>query len=154
MARNEQVTAYWNAFCRVEGTDPDSEYQVWHFGDNRDLAERMYKLVLDGPKRATACLYVEDDPDPQPAEGQICVVTDFDGDPKCILRLTEVRTIPFNEVDAVFAFDEGEGDRSLDYWRQAHWNFFSRCCAELGTEPAVDMPVMCQRFELLYPKDS
>ena len=59
--------------------------------------------------------------------------------------------MPFNEVDAEFAFDEGEGDQSLDYWRTVHWDYFSRRCAKIGKEPSLEMPVNCERFELLYP---
>jgi len=79
------------------------------------------------------------------------VVTGFDGHPKCVVRTTEIRRIPYNEVDAEFAFDEGEGDQSLDYWRGVHWEYFSLQCAEMGIEPSETMPVICERFELLYP---
>jgi uncharacterized protein YhfF len=58
--------------------------------------------------------------------------------------------LPYNEVDAEFAFDEGEGDQSLDYWREVHWDYFSRRCADLGKAPSPEMPVICERFELLY----
>jgi uncharacterized protein YhfF len=27
---------------------------------------------------------------------------------------------PYNEVDEHFAFDEGESDRTLEFWRQVH----------------------------------
>jgi uncharacterized protein YhfF len=69
-----------------------------------------------------------------------------------VVRTTELRVVPFNEVDAEFAFDEGEGDRSLDYWREVHWDYFSRRCAAIGKEPSTEMPVNCERFELLYPQ--
>ena len=87
-----------------------------------------------------------------PTVGAYSVVTDFGGDPKCVVRTTEVQTIPYNEVDADFAFDEGEGDQSLAYWRGVHWDYFSKQCLELGREPSETMPVICERFELLYPK--
>jgi uncharacterized protein YhfF len=34
-----------------------------------------------------------------------------------VLETTDLRVIPFGEVDAQFAFDEGEGDRTLAWWR-------------------------------------
>ncbi len=34
-----------------------------------------------------------------------------------------------------FAASEGEGDKSLEWWRNAHWKFFSRECEDLGIEP-------------------
>ncbi len=146
------VLEFWQKFCDQDSVDPSTPFRSWYFGDSRELADELCELVLAGKKRATACLADDaDDPD-RPVEGQYCVVTDFDRQPKCVIRLTEVRTMPFNEVDADFAFDEGEGDQSLDFWRQAHWAFFSRYCATIGKTPDLHMPVTCQRFELLYPK--
>ena len=46
--------------------------------------------------------------------------------------------------------EEGEGDRSLEYWRQAHWNYFSPICTALGREASEDMPLVCERFRLVY----
>jgi uncharacterized protein YhfF len=36
------------------------------------------------------------------------------------LETVEVARRPFGDVDADFAYEEGEGDRSLSYWREAH----------------------------------
>jgi uncharacterized protein YhfF len=38
----------------------------------------------------------------------------------CIVETTEVTLRMYNEVDAEFAREEGEGDLSLEYWREAH----------------------------------
>lgn len=151
-AQRGAIDAFWREFCAGEAVlDPSTPYSFWYFCDNRECANSLYQLVLDGPKRATARLFSPDDPEP-PYEGEYSVVTDFDGEPKCIIRVTEVKTLPFDQVDEKFAFDEGEGDRTLEYWRDAHWRFFSRWCASVGKEPALDMPVVCQRFTLLYPR--
>jgi uncharacterized protein YhfF len=60
------------------------------------------------------------------------------------------RTSTYDEVDAKFAYEEGEGDRSLEYWRDAHWRFFSRTLPTIGKEPSVDMPLVCERFRVIY----
>jgi len=39
----------------------------------------------------------------------------------------------------------------LAEWRDVHWAFFSRRCAELGRVASLDMPVVCERFERVYP---
>jgi uncharacterized protein YhfF len=44
----------------------------------------------------------------------------------------------------ITAHDEGEGDRSLQYWRQAHTRYFTR----LGRY-APNMMLWCERFELV-----
>ncbi|HSK71084.1 MAG TPA: ASCH domain-containing protein, partial [Pyrinomonadaceae bacterium] len=129
-------------------------FQVWHFGLGREDAEELCQLVLEGKKIATASLpwEYEDKPEDAPIVGGYSVITDFDGNPKCVVRTSELRVLPFKDVDTGFAFDEGEGDQSLDYWRQVHWDYFAGRCAKLGREPSLEMPVNCERFELLYSR--
>jgi uncharacterized protein YhfF len=76
---------------------------------------------------------------------------DGQGQPVCIIQTTQVEIKPFNQVDADFAAAEGEGDRSLAYWRDVHWRFFSRECQTIGREPSLTIPVVCERFRLVYP---
>lgn len=155
MNRSEAVQNFWLEFCGIDPeVDPRAPFQVWYFGDGPDLADELCELVLDGTKTATAALVweAEADPDTAPFPGGYSVVTDFAGAPRCIIRTTEIRVVEFDEVDANFAFDEGEGDRSLDYWRQVHWDYFAKRCVELGNVPDLKMPVICERFELLFPK--
>ena len=54
-------------------------------------------------------------------------------------------------VDAAFAWDEGEGDRTLDDWKRGHWRYFSRECESLGRSMSEDAEVCLERFELFYP---
>jgi uncharacterized protein YhfF len=61
-----------------------------------------------------------------------------------LIETIEVTYRRFNEVEADIAFDEGEGDRSLAYWRDAHRTYFGR----LGRF-SEDMMLMCERFRLI-----
>ena len=72
------------------------------------------------------------------------------GEPLCIVETVEVSIRQYNEVDADFARDEGEGDLSLNYWREAHRNFFSRVLPKFGKEVSEDMPLVCERFRVIY----
>lgn len=155
MKISPQIEKFWKEFCAANPqVKPDTFFQVWHFGIGQDDAEELLNLVLEGKKTATASLpwEYEEKPEDAPVLGCYSVVTDFAGNPKCIVRTTEIRVLPFNEVDAAFAFDEGEGDQSLDYWRAVHWDYFSRRCSDLGKEPDTEMLVNCERFELLYQR--
>jgi hypothetical protein len=51
---------------------------------------------------------------------------------------------------AEFAVSEGEGDRSLEYWREAQRRYFTRECQSAGREFTEDMPVVCERFRVVY----
>ena len=152
MIKSASVQKFWETFCDANpDVDRQAPFQTWYFGMGREDATELADLVLEGKKRATASMPAEyeNDPEDMPALGGYSVVTDFDGEPLFVIRTTEVRIIPFNEVDAEFAFDEGEGDQSLDYWRQVHWDYFTRRLTQLGKQPSETMPVICERFELL-----
>jgi hypothetical protein len=47
--------------------------------------------------------------------GKLMVMLDGSGNPRAVLETVELTQARFNEVDEQFAFDEGEGDRTLSY---------------------------------------
>jgi uncharacterized protein YhfF len=85
--------------------------------------------------------------------GDICLVVDGEGDPLCVIEMIDVEIRPFNTIDEQFAFEYGEGERTLAYWLSANWDFHSRWCLEIGREPSESMPIVFQRFRLLYPQN-
>ena len=87
---------------------------------------------------------------PIPQEGYDTIALDGSGEPLCIIETVEVTIRKYNEVDADFARDEGEGDLSLNYWREAHKNYFSRVLPKIGKEFSEDMPLVCERFRVIY----
>jgi uncharacterized protein YhfF len=111
------------------------------FGDSPRLADELLELVVKGVKTATCS--TEDEPNTS-TPGERWVVLDGSGTPRCVIETVEVSYRRYNEVDAAFAHDEGEGDRSLDYWRDAHRRYFGR----LG-KFSEDMMLMCERFRLI-----
>ena len=141
------LEAFWRSF--VEETGIDGPYTAWAFGNDPAMADDLGRLVRDGPKRATTSLlswYEGDDAEPMPVAGALSVVLDGRGEPICVIRTTEVEVRPFGLVDEAFAWVEGEGDRSLAYWRAAHIDFF----ASEGRPVAEDTPVVLETFELLW----
>jgi uncharacterized protein YhfF len=93
---------------------------------------------------------MEHDGEPVPQPGDLSIILNGRGEPICIIETTQVEVKPLNAVDAGFAYDEGEGDRSLAYWRAVHWRFFSRTLTAIGRLPDWDMPVVCERFRLVW----
>jgi uncharacterized protein YhfF len=139
------IEAYWRRF--VAATGIDGPYTAWGFGNSEEMATELGLLVRDGPKRATASLRSAYDGDePMPRAGDLGVILDGRGRPLCVVRTTEVEVRRFGDVDAEFAWTEGEGDRSLAFWREAHIRFF----AEGGEAVSEDTEVVLERFELLW----
>lgn len=53
--------------------------------------------------------------------------------PRCLLKTVEIRLGLLNSVDDAFARDEGEGDRTREWWLDAHRRFFVRQAECEGT---------------------
>jgi uncharacterized protein YhfF len=120
------------------------------------MADELVELVVSGCKRATAgALWsYEHEDEPIPRAGDYSVITDGVGRARCVIRTTSVEIVPFSEVGESFAEEEGEGDLSLDYWREGHWMYFTQELADYGRKPEPDMPVVCERFDLVYLPDA
>jgi len=153
---SEAVESFWREFCVVTGTDLATPHDVYAFGDSPELADELLDLVLTGPKRATAGLVVEFEHrgDRLPVVGTLSVVLDGAGAPRCVLRTADVRVAPLRDVDAEFARDEGEGDRTLAWWRAAHERYFGRTLPAIGIEiDDVDLwalDCVFERFEIAW----
>lgn len=147
--RDARVEAFWREF--VAATGVDGPHTAWGFGSDPAMATELGLLVRDGPKRATASLRSAYDPDePLPAAGELSVILDGAGLPLCVIRITDVETRRFGDVDEDFAWTEGEGDRSLAHWRKAHIEFF----ATQGVDVTEEDEVVLERFELLWPRSA
>ena len=158
MIEHKGAAAVWAAYIATLSAnqrDKLPEPEVWGFGDSPELADELGALVKQGIKTATADLLwtTEYESRPIPKAGDYSIVLDGAGDPLCIIQTTDVFIAPYDKVSAEFAYDEGEGDRSLEYWRQAHWRYFSRRCAEMERDPTLTMPVICEHFQVVYRAD-
>lgn len=137
-------------YIAAAGIAPDVAVSVTSFGDRGDIQNQLAELVARGAKRATAsllCAYRDEQQLPQP--GNLFVVVDGAGRPRCLCRTVGVEVKPFADVDAAFAADEGEGDGTLDDWRTAHRAFFEREGARRGLTFMEGFEVVLERFALL-----
>jgi uncharacterized protein YhfF len=111
------------------------------FGDTPQMADSLAELVVAGLKSATCWPVCEGQ---QTHVGKQMVMLHGSGMPVAVLETVELTTRRFNEVDEAFAFDEGEGDRTLAYWRKAHRAYFMR----RGTF-SPNMQLWCERFRVI-----
>jgi len=149
------IEIYWNNFLATlpfQVPLHNKTYVAASFGDTPQMADKLGQLVIMGIKTGTcsALWEWEAEEKPIPAPGQLTIVLDGRGDPMCIIETTEVFACRFNDVDEELAYAEGEGDRSLQYWRQAHREFFTRALPRIGREFSEDMPLVCEKFKLIY----
>lgn len=152
---SKRVDAYWRSYLEAQPaafSGSQDTYAAWSFGNTPAMADELGALVVQGTKTATASLVwayeLEEEPFPKP--GDLIILLDSVGNPLCITETVDVDIKPFNKVEEQHAFEEGEGDRTLVYWRKVHWEFFSAECESLGKKPSDSMPVLCERFRLVY----
>lgn len=127
---------------------------AWAFGADAEQADVLLALVLDGTKTATASAlrdYEADETEeaPLPEVGSLSIIVDGRDHPRALIETTAVEVRPFGEVDAEHARLEGEGDLSLEGWRDVHRRFFAGTGAD--DHPVDDAtPVVLERFRVVY----
>ena len=157
MNQLSKAQTFWQSYLLTLSEEDQKNaptYVVDQFADSPEAATKVGKLVRDGVKTTTSSLVwgLEHIGEPLPKVGNIELIVDGNGEPLCIIELINVEIKPFNAVDKKFAFEYGEGDRTLDFWLRDNWDFLSRWCVEIGREPSEIMPIVCQRFHVLYPQ--
>lgn len=135
------------ALCGIKGP-----YEAWCFGDDPD---GLASLVLAGRKTATASAFpiYAAEGEALPQAGEYSVILDSRGNAVCVIRTTRVYVTPFHAVPASHAAREGEGDLSLAFWRRTHRAFFQKDMEQAGLQFDEQMPVVCEEFEKVYPKE-
>jgi uncharacterized protein YhfF len=149
-----ETDEFWRRF-RADWPDAPAAYHRPIRFDEGEVADELAALVVDGPKRATTTMLAEFESGREPVfpvPGMLWIVVDSGGHPRCVIRTTRVEVRAFDEVDAAFAWDEGEGDRSLAYWRDVHVRFFSRQAAASGGVFDGRTKVVLERFAVIWPR--
>lgn len=147
----ERIEAYWKTVAGELGL-VDTPYTAFAFGDSPALADELLAVVLSGDKRATAGLMLGYGSEPVAQPGDYAIALDGSGEPRCVLRTQEVVIKPLSAADHAFAWDEGEGDRSLEWWMDAHVDFCRRQAEADGVAFSTDLDTVFERFELVWPR--
>ena len=153
MAHADSVKNMWQKYHEAVGALVPIEIVADFFSDNAKEATELSALVDQGIKRATAsALWAFEKTGTQvPVVGGIFLVVDGQGEAVCIVKTTKVSIIPFNEISEENAFREGEGDRSLEYWRRVHVEYYKRQFAPLNLTFDESMPIVFEEFEKVFP---
>lgn len=124
-------------------------YEAWSFGEAPD---KLAELVLQGIKTATCSVYdlylIYNEKIPQ--EGDYSIILNSNKEAVCIIRTLKVYVTEFSRVSEEHAFKEGEGDRSLEYWRKVHSNFVTNELASVNKLFDEHSKVVCEEFEVVY----
>jgi len=151
----ENIKKIWEAYLFSIGESLENKKleckMVEYFG-NEEIADELFSLVYSGKKVATCgSLWTYEFEGIEPLKkGDLTIVTDYLGEKACVIRTTNIRIKKFIEITEEEARLEGEGDLSLEYWREGHKKFFTEECKEIGKEFSEEMPVVFEEFEVVY----
>jgi uncharacterized protein YhfF len=152
--RSSLTEEFWREYRNAAGLHHD-DYDVVAFGDGPGMATELAELTVAGIKRATAGLVRQFGPAGEaPAIlGSHVVLLDGAGQPRAIWRTTEIRVGPLNSVDERFAWDEGEGERTREWWLAAHRRFFGRWAEAQGFHMHDEVETVFERFTVVWPAE-
>ena len=124
-------------------------YEAWPFGEAPD---KLAELVLKGIKTATCSAFdlYQIYNETLPQEGDYSVILNSKEEAVCIIKTLKVYVCEFSQVSEEHAFKEGEGDRSLKYWRKVHSNFLTNELASVNRLFDEHTKVVCEEFEVVY----
>ncbi len=154
-AGSEKAERYWRQFLAslpASRPRPERYLEAFRFGTRPEGARAIAELVLRGIKASTGSLLwsYEFDGKRLPRVGDLSIFTDATGHPLGVIETTEVRILPLDEVDARFAYEGGEDDRSLESWRRMYTSYVEGECRRIAREPSAKAPIVCERFRLVY----
>ena len=132
--------------------EPPKKIISFYFCDNEKDANECADLVLKRQKRATASSlwWYEENEEKLPEVGDNFIVTNWQGVALCVIEVERVEIVPFNEITSEFAEIEGEGDKSLEYWKKVHWDYYHRELKGSKFEPQENMLIVCEYFRVVF----
>ena len=150
VAKRMTTEQFWRAFLQETGRSAETRYlECFHFDNNEPSANALLALVLSGKKRATASSLYAFPEGQGPKPGDLSIVTDWAGNPHCVIETRAVTILPFREMSFEICSREGE-DECLETWLAGHRRFFTQDGAEMGYQFTEDMPVLFEDFEVIY----
>lgn len=146
------IEVFWNEFLEKTKRESDLRYvDCFHFELSETWANELLRLVLIGKKRATtSSMYAfEKNGQSIPCVGDLNIVKDWAGNPRCVIETKAVTILPFKEITFDVCQREGE-DENLESWVEGHRRFFTNEGLALGYEFSEDMFVVFEDFEVVY----
>ncbi len=146
---------FWTEYLKKTGQT--AENAVYNgelcFEDTSWAGQSQLSLVLAGKKTAIFTPFPSFDINREsvPCGGEVYIVEDTAEEPSAVIRVKDVKLIPFNQIDWELARQDGENE-NLEDWQDKEREFFEDEADLCGFDFTEDMLVVCEIFELVYKK--
>ena len=148
-----KIKLFWESFISINPYYKNKKIpESFYFCDNERDANDCAKLVIQKEKQATApsLWSFQVNNEELPKVGELNIVTDWNRTPIAIIITTEIKLTPYNKINIQFAVLEGEGDKSLNYWKRVHKDYYTREMKGSQDNFSEDMIIVCQYFKTIY----
>lgn len=144
---------FWEVFLEETGTAPTTAVSRYtYFGTSEEETVIVLEQLLSGEKTAIAhCI-----PDylttrqPMPRIGDYTMVTDFYGNPCCILKAVDVTIAPMPEIpEALMQADVPQITRQA--WLEQKQAEYRALSARGGFHFHEEIPVLMEQVQVVYP---
>lgn len=143
---------FWQAFLEETGS-PENSYcnRYTYFGESEAASVEAMEQLLRGEKTAIShCVpYYIVTRSPMPRVGDYTMVTDFYGNPGCIVKCVDVVIEPIGAIPEEVARQETEGN--LEHWREEKRKEFRALSEKTGFHYNDELPVLMELVERVYP---
>lgn len=152
---NQSVIELWSQFKNKYEITHD-RYDAWAFGNSPEMADELLANVLSGEKTGTSSLHLlyelglEDEK--MPEVGNYSVLLDGKKEAQAIICTKVVDILPYSQISEVHGYLEGEGDRTLNYWREVHQPFFEQELEQYNLTFSEDLLIVYELFEVVFEK--
>ena len=149
----KSVENLWRAFLKDNPNNRIKKTPLsFYFCDNEKDADECAELVVKGIKQATATSlwWYEKNNEMLPKVGEQYVVTNWNGSAKAVIEIIKMEQIPYKQITDEFAEIEGEGDKSLAYWKRVHEAYYKREIEPHGDKFDENMILVCEYFKTIY----
>lgn len=147
-----ELDEYWEQFLKDTNRDPDDRCAGdLQFEAKGFVGDELLALVMAGKKTALFSSFAtfSIDGEPLPVSGELYLVLDRSGNPRCVIEMDTVQIIPFNEVTWEMAQKEGEDD-SMQDWREKQQEYLEEEGSILGFDFTPDLKLVYQTFKIVY----
>jgi uncharacterized protein YhfF len=145
------VEQFWSRCKEALDSEPlGDRYTVRRLGNTAALSRDLLGMITRGEKTGGFSRPEDLPGGTPPAQGDYVIFTDFEGVPRCLVRIEECRRMQFREIGAEQTACESEAARDPEVWRDIHRRYWTPMLAAEGRTFSEEMPVIFQRFRLLY----
>ena len=146
------IDDFWNQAVNFLPT-LSGDHQVRSIGIDEETTGLIINFIKAGEKVGTFSLpwVMTAENLPMSYKGLPIILLSFDGKPELVVQLTKVFETSFGEIDSGVTCIDGPPVRDPDVWIPLHQNYWNGMLVEYDKVCSDDMPVLVEKFKLVYP---